>query len=191
MLAMCMIASSGIITSANDGGAVLDGNAAVLEEDDEDTIVSGGAIVTDPGISVMSLLPLEEIDAEIDLTNMLPVELQNITVAELLSKMTNINTGEPIVIDDSVTTVWSKYINEYGNIDDDAWEKADFNDTFDLTNYSDNVSVEIIAGSGNQLDPGNIRYNTEILLPDKNAVRSFVLYSQNDNNGIISRNNIE
>ncbi len=128
----------------------------------------------------MSLLPIEEVDVVIDLSDYLPATLANVKIADVLSKMVDEYTQEPIEIDPSATTVWSNYFDENGNQVYDVWKVMGMEDTIDLVPeyYTNRFYLELIVGSGNQLDTNNVRYIAQIYLPDSSKTYDFELYEQ-------------
>ena len=75
------------------------------------------------------------------------------------TKTVTVNAGDKVEIAPSATKVW---------VEDDTYSILDNNATVDLSDQYDSVGIsyyrdiDIIVGSGKQLDPGNIRYNVAI-----------------------------
>lgn len=117
-------------------------------------------------ISLFSLFPIEEVYATIDLTDYSADQLLNMTTAELFSNLKD-SYDEPIEIAETATTVWSNYFDENGDYVYDTWKVLSMEDTVNVLSYymEDNYGVEIIIGSGNQLDEENKRYFINFELP--------------------------
>lgn len=117
------------------------------------------------GISVMSLLPLAEVDAQLDLFVYSDEELSAIPLSTVLESLKD-SAGEPVQIPEDASIVWAYFRDEDGNITSDEYHLTDRGATVDLrpqyrgNNWS--YSMEMIVGSGAQLDPGNIRYNISV-----------------------------
>lgn len=114
-----------------------------------------------------SLLPIEEISASIDLSGYLPGELRNVKISKILSEMKDEN-SEPVSIDPNAKLVWSRFSDSDGNFEPDVWKVTDINGTIDLIPvfYNSYTNLELIVGSGNQLDPKNVRYIVDIDGPE-------------------------
>lgn len=198
LLASVMVMSSGgnvVFANEVDNNSANDETAAI--DTIPDSVVSDDAIVMEEtGVSAYSFLPLKEVEAEIDLTKMLPVELGNMKISDFLSRMIDTSTGEPIKIKDSDTTVWADFYDKSGHVSYNEWKKIDINETINLRDpYSyiqyiyDNSSeenLEMIVGSGKQLDPNNTRYLVTIKYPTIDDIYSFNIgyqYNEKDTNG--------
>ncbi len=129
-----------------------------------------------------SLLPLEEKRVSLDLTGYLPVELQSIPVRTILSNLIDDRTDEPIVVEDGVTTVWSQFKTKDDDYSasDDVWKKVGIDESIDMSRawWYD---LEIIVGSGLQLDSGNIRYDVDVEVDEDYCPFTFTLYTQDEN----------
>ncbi len=157
-----------------------------------DIVTSEGAVDVsseemDNSPAPISLLPLEEVRATLDLTGYLPGELKNIKVSDLLSDLYIDGTNEPIEVDKNAVYVWSNFFDETGTEVYDKWQKTGINDTMNIFSYDDYYStMEIIVGSGNQLDPGNVRYLVSIKTSGFEDVMNFDIYDQkNTDTGIL------
>ena len=109
-------------------------------------------------ISTFSLLPLEEKSFTVDLRNVIGSELEEVRLEALL---TNPNTPDESGYSKDTTVVWGLRNSA------DRFNIAE-KDTIDLSPYMENgsVSLELIVGSKDQLDPGNIRYIVYVQLTD-------------------------
>ena len=121
--------------------------------------------------AVMSLLPLEEVEAIVDLTDYTG-SINAIPLNVILDNMKE-KDGTAITLSDSATQVWI----EYGSNAEGAakYTIAD-NPELDLEQILEvglgfttrEYQLQIIAGSGNQLDAGNIRYVVSFYGPGNN-----------------------
>jgi uncharacterized repeat protein (TIGR02543 family) len=164
-------------------------NCAFANEQTEPDAVSDVAVsdsaldVGESNLSAYSLMPIQEVDATVSLEDLLPVELKNVKVSTILSRMLT-SDGEHIAFDENTVTVWEKAIetDEYGdNIwSDEKWKKLKASDTINLyeDEYSYSKQLQIIVGSGNQTDLDNVRYNVKIKSPSYRYLREFELYEQ-------------
>lgn len=111
---------------------------------------------TAPGTEPNSLLPLDEYYCTLDLTNLFPDELKAVPVATVLKGLKSYYPLPPIS-DDAVVS-WAKN-------SDDNYVTVTQSDKIDLSpryNTSNTVSLELIVGTADQLDPDNIRYNVTV-----------------------------
>ncbi len=153
-----------------------------VEENSSYANNSGANVVSlnndEPGISVMSLFPLSKVSANVDLTDFLPVELENIKVSYIFENMTfpNEDTPEELKsIPDDAITVW-----RYNEREDDLRKKA-MTDTVNLNELkrNDDGTIEVILESGNQLDAQNVKYELTITKPE-NFYYQYSFYEQAD-----------
>ncbi|MDE7243921.1 MAG: S-layer homology domain-containing protein [Oscillospiraceae bacterium] len=126
------------------------------------------AVEEDGGISVMSLLPLEEKRYDLDLTGFFPEELKETQISWVLENLTG-NQKEDVTASD--VAVWAKwyYYDEnyhYVSVNDNYILINDAN-TMDLSNFyrygssrypTNTVYLELIIGKADQLDSSNRRY---------------------------------
>lgn len=138
-------------------------NAASEEPKQQETIVEKPETIHEENEpAVMSLLPLEEVEAIVDLTdytgsiNALPLNV-------LLDNMKK-KDGAAITLPDSATQVWigdstKCTIAENPELDLEQIFGVGFGFT------TQEYHLQIIAGSGNQLDAGNIRYVVSLYGP--------------------------
>lgn len=174
LLASLMVMSSGAnIFYANEEENILtDSDIAYYENAADDVISDSGAEVEEGGISLYSLFPLPEIDAKVDLRNLHYSELKKIKVSDILLKMKDYNDEDIVIEDGRNTSVWCY------SYTDDTWEKKSMDDYLDLTLIpTDYLYYEVIVGSGNQLDTGNIRYRIRIYKSDSYSY-IYTLYEQ-------------
>ena len=153
---------------------------------------AGSDVTEDAEISLQSLLPLEEVEAELDLSAMMPIALKNIKVSEVLDMLVTADTGEPIELASDAVTVWERDVNEEGSWEREAWNVYGMDDYINLqTRYASNAwGMELIVGSGKQLDPNNVRYIVNIEMPDPDMTYNFSLYTQEEIEGEVVRTEV-
>ena len=127
------------------------------------------ATASNAGISVMSLLPLEEREATLTLNFYSEEELSAVPLKDVLSMMKDEN-GEPVEIPEDANVVWTYFRDEAGNVIEDEYRITDRDAVMDMRpayfyiNGNWSYEMEMIVGSGKQLDMGNIRYNVMVIL---------------------------
>lgn len=106
-----------------------------------------------------SLLPLKEVNAYLVLNDYSEEQLKNMPVDTILELLQDEN-GELIKIDPNAAIVWAYFKDEAGNVIQDEYHVIGKDETIDLTNVQNSTghTIELIVGSGQQLDPGNVRY---------------------------------
>ena len=137
---------------------------------------------TTGGIAPMSLLPLEEVKAALVYTDAIK------TIDDVLDNLQDSN-GNKIEIAANATTAW-KYIKDsadgvetYEEYELGIGKQIDLSVNADVSSYL----LELIVGSGAQLDPGNIRYLITIYITDEVEEQlNFELYTE-DENGVRSK----
>lgn len=136
---------------------------SVLAEEEYGAETENNGTNSENEISPMSLLPLEEISVYLNLSGYTKSELAEFPLKTLFSLLKDEN-GDPVVIPEGSTTVWTYFPNRYGSSNSSEFKVLDENATVDLSivTSSDyrkyNDEFQMIVGSGKQLDPGNIRY---------------------------------
>ena len=112
-----------------------------------------------PSMALVSLMPLKEYSMTLDMTGLLPDELKAVKVSAVLSGMRNYSDTPPAIQPDDVV-IWSR-----GSGSDD-FTRAEQDGTMDLSyeNYDDRSTVELIVGSGQQLDLSSTRYHLDVQL---------------------------
>ena len=123
---------------------------------------------TNYGISLMSMLPLEERNVTLDLKSYLPGELKAVALDVFSGDVT-----ENIA-------AWAKwsYYTEDGNYvsSNDSYTVVGEGDTFDLSNYSgsnNSLYLELIVGTADQFDPNNVRYRVRVEISSYQDVLEF------------------
>lgn len=122
-----------------------------------------------PSMALVSLMPLKEYSMTLDMTGLLPDELKAVKVSAVLSGMRNYSDTPPAIQPDDVV-IWSR-----GSGSDD-FTKAERDGTMDLSpqnDYDGSTRVELIAGSGQQLDLNSIRYHLYVQLTSASQLFAF------------------
>lgn len=122
--------------------------------------------------AAMTLLPIEEVNAYISLSDLSDRELRTVSVETILERLKDSN-GETIQIaDDAEVAVLGYYDHP------DEYQIVNREKTLNLSPYIDSSepekglnrrrieSIELIIGSGKQLDVNNVRYNVSIYFSD-------------------------
>lgn len=136
---------------------------------------SGQVETTGPDLPVYaSMLPLTERHFSVDFTKRLPAELKAVPVKEIFA-------SSSYTLKDSDKVSWSK--ESYGESDD--FVTIDANGTIDLTPAyisSERVTLTLIVGSADQLDPGNIRYIVDVKVSSMEELLEFSAAAQDRQN---------
>ena len=139
--------------------------------------VAGDTIVVYPeekeftdesGISLMSLLPLEERNLQVDLSAYTPVELTMVAVDSIFA-------GEN-TLKDTDSVIWT-------NQGEDDYEVSTSGDMLDLSHntcYAPYTNWEMIVGENDQLASSNIRYNVSVKNTRSEEWLSPVVYIQDE-----------
>lgn len=133
-------------------------------------------------ISLMSLLPIEEKEAALVLNGYTEDEIKAMPLSVVLSKLQD-NDGNYITIPDSASVLWAHFKDEEGNVIRDEYHEIGRDETVDLSefSYTTGYTMELIVGSGNQLDTENVRYIVRVYISDVVTEKlSYELYSQTD-----------
>ena len=121
-----------------------------------------------PGIALWSLLPIKENrNLTLDMRGYLPDELKNVPVSAVLS-------GASITAGASDLVVWSKAYNS------DDYTIVGQDGTMDLApedQYNSSHEMELIVGTGDQLDISNIRYILSVEVTPSDELFDVVAYS--------------
>lgn len=121
-------------------------------------------------IAPMSLLPLEEVNAYLVLSDFTEEELKKVPLDTILNNLMDVD-GNSIAIEDGLTTVWTYFKDENNNIIRDEYHVIDRDETVDMSIFADVKSyrMEMIIGSGQQLDPQNVRYLVKVYVSNSIA----------------------
>lgn len=119
----------------------------------------------DEGIAPMSLLPLEEVYLNVDLSAYTPAELTMVSVASIF-------TGSQVQATDKVMWTYS------GDDDYTISESGDFLDLSRFTYYGGTTTWQMIVGDDDQLAADNIRYLVSVKNSDSENWLTPVVYKQ-------------
>lgn len=136
-----------------------------------------------------TLLNLKTVSATLTLTGYTRSQLSNIPLRTVLDNTVCDNgaytLGESIDANPNVKVVWTRYKDNGGEIISDEYHVTDINAKVDVMKvwdyYSGSNLIDIIVGSGNQLDPQNICYSVTVNLLDLKsefAINDAVMYYQ-------------
>lgn len=133
------------------------------------------------GISTMSLLPLQEIYANVFLRKPDSSELKSVSISEILSNLIS-DDGQKINVD-LHKKIWVYGLSKGESTLLDEYQEMDVDDKIDISEFA-NIKgrpLEIIIGSDGQTNPENIRY---IISVYNNYVEkfNFEIYSQSADN---------
>lgn len=112
-----------------------------------------------------TLLELTEEEAYLVLIDYPTKDLKEVPVTTVLENLID-SKGEPIKISDDDTVVWAHYKDEDGVVVHDEYHAVSRDAKMDLTYYegTTDYTMELIIGSGKQLDAGNKRYIVTVYL---------------------------
>lgn len=134
------------------------------------TMTSTGTVVqaSEEGIQGRSLLPLEEVNAYLVLNDYSEEEIKAMPIDTVLSLLQD-REGNYIEVSSEAKVVWAHFKDDEGNIIRDEYHTIGREETVDLTEfeYTTGYSMELIVGSGNQLDLGNVRYIVRVYITNK------------------------
>lgn len=129
-----------------------------------------------------SLLPLKEVKAYLVASDYSEEEIQAMPLSTILNSLRD-SKGNSIEIPETATAVWTYFKDENNNLLQDEYHVIGRDEKVDLSlfEYTKDYTMELIIGSGNQLDPGNVRYLVKVYLT--NTVTEEInteLYTQGD-----------
>ena len=122
------------------------------------------ATASNAGIAPMSLLPLKSVQTYLDLYFYSDEELSAVPLQDIFNMWYGTNHDPIEEIPEEANIVWTRYLDEEGNVIEDEYHIQDREATVDLRPVAQRKSydMDIIVGSGKQLDPGNILYHTDV-----------------------------
>lgn len=162
----------------------------VSKVDSEDTETQGqqeeseGSEMGSKGIELYSMRPLEEVKAYLVVSDYSDEEIKNMPLSTVLKSLRD-SEGNSIEIPETATAVWSYFKDEKDNILQDEYHIINKTTTVDLSmfEYTKDYTMELIVGSGKQLDPGNVRYLVKVYLTKTVSENiNCELYVQNEGN---------
>ena len=120
-----------------------------------------------------SMMPLKEVKAYLVLNGYSNEQIKAMPIKDVLSKMQD-KDGNYITVPESAEVVWAHFKDNDGNV-------IDRNTTVDMSEfeYTTGYTMELIVGSGKQLDPNNTRYLVRVYLTNNVSEKvSFDTYRQ-------------
>lgn len=127
-----------------------------------------------------TLLNIKEVSATLTLSGYTQSQLKAMPLRTVLNNVVceggAYTLGESIDSNPDAKIVWTRYKDESGYAIYDEYHVEDLDATVDLspTSYGSNLfNMQIIAGSGTQLAPGNVRYDVSVEIT--NVVENFII----------------
>ena len=144
-------------------------------------IIAGIMLFSQASIVNATLLPIEEVKVSVDYSDALPGELRCMKVSDILNDMVT-EDKKHVAVKKDAEVVWSRFTGDSGDFEDDAWKVTEMSNTIDLMPvfYNSSATMELIVGSGNQLDPENVRYILDIKGPELKEVFNLDFYFQGE-----------
>ncbi len=140
------------------------------------------AKVADDGVAPMSLLPLREEKAYLVVGDHDGLDISAIPLQIILKCLLDTH-GNNIEIDPDAKVVWTYFKDSEGKVIQDEYHEIGRNDTVDLSLFEENdkYKMELIIGSGKQLDQSCVRYLVTVYLSDQvqDLIR-YELYAQDE-----------
>ena len=190
LLSAMLIATSIPVTVLGKEVDMEETNIAVGELESKDTLADNylyeGDSKEDEGIedgfgfTPFSLLPIEEVKAKIDLQEYFPLKLKAMKVRDVLDHLETLDGTQISITSPTAITVWSDFKDEDGNVLEDVYRVTNMDDTVNMLMNSNGskYSLQLIIGSGNQLDVDNIRYLVDVYIPEEEEQVDFEVYIQ-------------
>ena len=142
-----------------------------------------------PGISLMSLLPLEEKRVYLYLNGYTEDQLKAMPLETVLSLLEDAD-GNPVKIPADKEVVWTYFKDSEGNVLEEEYHVIGRGDTVDLTGEyesQDSFTMELLVGTGDQLDYDATRYIVTVFISNvADEYLSFELYKETGD-GEVSR----
>lgn len=177
LLALVMIATSTNFVVA-DTKTIENQNNNLISDD-----VTSGSTIADDQIQLMSLLPLEEKDAAIVLSDYTLDELKNMPVQKMLDNIKD-SDGKKILISEDMEVVMREVQDNVGKTIVDEYKILSREETIDLSIFENTTgyTMDLIVGDGKQLNDTNIRYIVKVYAQkDFDEVLDFEVYLQDEN----------
>ncbi len=128
--------------------------------------------LNEPGngdIAALSMLPLMEVRAYLFLNDYSDEQIKAMPIETILELLVD-GWGDPIEIPEDAKIVWAYFKDEDGDIKEDEYHVIERGETVDLSEARNENSMyfqmELIVGSGNQLDADSIRYIVNVYISD-------------------------
>lgn len=132
-------------------------------------------------IANATLLELKEERAYLLLIDYPKEDIKNVPVSTVLENLKD-KDGNVIHFSENDTVVWAHYKNSDGEVIHDEYHAVSHDSKMDLSYYegTTDYTMELIVGSGKQLDAGNKRYIVKVFLAlDESLI--FDIYSEDSN----------
>lgn len=137
------------------------------------------------GIEPFSLLPIEEKEAYLLLNEYSQEQLKEMPLETVLGLIKDMD-GNTIQFPEDASIVWAYFKDAEGNILEDVYHEIGRDTIVDMTcyRYTKSYTMELIVGSGNQLDADNIRYIVKVFITDTFAENiSYEVYEATSSGG--------
>lgn len=144
------------------------------------TMITAEATLVDSGNDKETLLDIRTINATLTLEGYSDEELKSMPLKTVLDKIQCNDNGNTYTIGASIDAnpelkvVWTRYFDENGYAETDEYRVEDMNATVDMSkNIADDsyyYTMEIILGSGKQLDKGNVRIKVSVTVTPRAEV---------------------
>ena len=135
-----------------------------------------------PATVFATMVTIEEIDAAIVLNGYTDAQIKAMPLQDVLNLLQDTE-GNPIEIAEDAKVVWAHFKDNEGNVIRDEYHVIERNESVDLSEFSYTMgyTMELIIGSGKQLDSSNVRYIVKVYMPNKYDEKiDFEFYNQQD-----------
>lgn len=140
------------------------------------------SIDTEEATSVMSALPLKEVEVSLVLNGKTDDELKSYSVDEMINNFQDSN-GNKVSVEGNPTTVWRYVKDSTDGVEAYKSYKLNNNEVIDLS-LAESVSaykMELIIGKGTQLNSNNVRYIVTVYITeDVREQIGVVLYEESE-----------
>ena len=166
-----------------DNEAAPDGDMTITNiMDGQDETSDSDSLEKCDNAELMSLLPLEEVEAALVLDGYTEDEIKAVPLSTVLSLLVD-NDGNKIEIPADARVVWAHFKDNEGNVIRDEYHEIGRDEVVDLSEfeYTTGYTMELIVGSGKQLDTESKRYIVRVYLTDEIQEKlHFDFYVQDD-----------
>ena len=110
-----------------------------------------------PATVLATMVTIEEIDAAIVLNGYTDDQIKAMPLQDVLDLLQDTD-GNPIEIAEDAKVVWAHFKDNEGNVIRDEYHVIERNENVDLSefSYTTGYTMELIIGSGKQLDSSNV-----------------------------------
>lgn len=131
-------------------------------------------------VAQATILPIDEVEAYLVLKNYTDDQIKSMPLSTILELLKD-KDGNSIEIASSAKVVWAYFKDDTGNLIHDEYHIVENNETVDLSYFKETTgyTMEMIIGSGKQLDSANKRYIVRVYFQGYDETISVNLYSQN------------